>query len=124
MTTKTAPNKELLTVQDVAPIVGVSEQRVRQLIRRRLLPSVKVFGGRSVRVPRAALAEWLAVQNDQARASVQPKPLSIDDLFPAGQGGTFDKNLSEILAAIPKQDHAENAKNFRMGLGIRTPAPE
>ncbi len=133
MTTQLASAKELLTIRDVAPIVGVSEQRVRQLIRRKRLPSVRVFGGRSVRIPRAALAEWLAVQNDQARASVETESVSIADLFPAknlfpAKAGLKTvaeafAGMGEMLAALPIRDRDAELRNFCVGLGLRVPNP-
>jgi len=126
--TKELLTKELLTIRDVAPILGVSEQRVRQLIRRKRLPSVRVFGGRSVRIPRVALVEWLAVQNEQARASVETEEVSLADLFPANQAGpkTLGEaiaGMGEMLALLPIRDHDAELKHFCMGLGLRVPNP-
>ena len=49
---------ELLTIESVARLIGVSRSRAYQMAATGSLPAV--YLGRSVRVPKAAFAEWLS----------------------------------------------------------------
>ena len=60
--------QELLTAQEVSPIIRMPKARVYQLIAEGILPHVRI--GKSIRVPRAAFEDWLANQNTSALASV------------------------------------------------------
>jgi excisionase family DNA binding protein len=51
-------SQKLLKAVDVAPVLNVSEARVLELARQRLLPSVRL--GRQVRFDSQALDEWIA----------------------------------------------------------------
>jgi excisionase family DNA binding protein len=48
----------LLRVAEAAKLLGVGETLLYELIGRGVLPSIRL--GRAVRVPRAALAKWVA----------------------------------------------------------------
>lgn len=52
----------LLRPPDIAIVLGISESKVYEMLRAGELPSVRI--GRSVRVPAAALAEWVRQQRD------------------------------------------------------------
>ncbi|HEY3367830.1 MAG TPA: helix-turn-helix domain-containing protein [Symbiobacteriaceae bacterium] len=47
-----------LTVRQAAERLGIKESTCRQLINRGIIPSLKLLGPRSTRVPAAALEEW------------------------------------------------------------------
>ena len=49
---------KLLRVTEVATILGMTKSRIYELIASGTLPSIRI--GRSVRVPRAALYDWIA----------------------------------------------------------------
>lgn len=49
----------LLRATDVAETLGVSEARVYDLVRRRLIPAVKI-GARQIRFDKIALTNWIA----------------------------------------------------------------
>ena len=59
---------ELLTVREVAAILHLHETTIRRYIRAGKLASVRI--GRNVRVPRAALDEFLSSQAEQAEPAV------------------------------------------------------
>lgn len=50
-------NKLLLTPKEVIGALGLSRARVYQLLKARVIPSIRI--GRSVRVPVEALREWI-----------------------------------------------------------------
>jgi excisionase family DNA binding protein len=56
----------LLRATDVAAALGVGRATAYELIASGAIPSVRI--GRSVRVPRAALEEWVRKQTQQAAA--------------------------------------------------------
>jgi excisionase family DNA binding protein len=53
----------LLSVAQVAPMLGLTEARVYELVRLRMLPAVRI--GRQVRIDEQALQAWIA-QGGQA----------------------------------------------------------
>lgn len=59
---------ELLRPGDLADVLGVSRNRVYQLIADGMLPAVRF--GRSIRIPRAAWEAWLLEQRDRALETV------------------------------------------------------
>jgi excisionase family DNA binding protein len=59
---------ELLTVREVAEILHLHETTIRRYIRAGKLASVRI--GRNVRVPRAALDEFMSSQAEQAEPAV------------------------------------------------------
>jgi excisionase family DNA binding protein len=61
--------QELLRPTDVAPILGVTPSRVYQMISAGQVPAVRVAG--SIRIPLAALNEWLAQKRDMALEAVR-----------------------------------------------------
>ena len=56
--------KELLRPSDVAPLLGVSRNRVYQMIQEGTLPAVRIGG--AIRIPRAAWERWLARLEEKA----------------------------------------------------------
>jgi excisionase family DNA binding protein len=56
--------RELLRPSDIAPLLGVSVNRVYQLIQAGALPAVRMGG--AWRVPRKAWEAWLAGQTERA----------------------------------------------------------
>lgn len=52
---------KLLTVAEVAELLGMTEGAVRNLVYRRQIPHLRV-GGRRVRFDAAEIADWLAAQ--------------------------------------------------------------
>ena len=58
--------KAMLTPADIAPLLGVSRNRVYQLIASGGLPAVR--RGRAVRIPRQAWERWL---EHESRAAMQ-----------------------------------------------------
>jgi excisionase family DNA binding protein len=53
-----------LRARDIAPLLGVSSQRVAQLLRAGRIPAVRE--GRSVLVPRPAWEAWIRQRSDDA----------------------------------------------------------
>jgi excisionase family DNA binding protein len=49
----------LLRGGEVARLIGCSRAQAYRLMQRGVLPTVRVPGGRTVRVPREALIEWI-----------------------------------------------------------------
>jgi excisionase family DNA binding protein len=68
-TTKEATETVFLTVNDVAGMVGLSENRVYQLIAEGRIPHTRA--GRRIRIPRAAFDRWLAEEADRALENVK-----------------------------------------------------
>jgi excisionase family DNA binding protein len=62
--------RELLTAEEVAIVLGVSRWKVFEMMTRRELPSVRL--GRLKRVPRHALARWIVECTQEAREPTQP----------------------------------------------------
>ena len=60
--------KEMLRPRDVAPLLGISQRRVYQLIRQGGLPALR--RGRSIQIPRAAFERWLAKCSERALATL------------------------------------------------------
>jgi excisionase family DNA binding protein len=60
--------QELLRPRDLATPLGVSRDRVYQLIRAGELPAVRI--GNAIRIPRASWEAWLAERDHQARRAV------------------------------------------------------
>lgn len=54
----------VLTVSEVASVLRIGRAAAYQLVRERALASVRV--GRSLRVPRASLLNWLAAAGDES----------------------------------------------------------
>jgi len=73
----------LLTVREVArPILQVSESRVFELVRLKILPAVKL--GRQVRIHPAALSQF--IENGGAELAVRPRTAASDaNHRPAGR---------------------------------------
>jgi excisionase family DNA binding protein len=59
-----APESPFLRARDIAPLLGVTAQRVAQLLRAGRIPAVRE--GRSVLVPRPAWEAWLRERSDDA----------------------------------------------------------
>jgi excisionase family DNA binding protein len=64
-------NVEWLTVKELASYCGISERKLRDLIRKEL-PHVKV--GRLVRISRTAFDAWMLTQSRPVRAPAPPVP--------------------------------------------------
>jgi excisionase family DNA binding protein len=60
-------DKELLKVRDVAPMLGVTANRVYQLIAAGAIPATRVAG--SIRIPRSAWLQWIAERTEEALAT-------------------------------------------------------
>lgn len=60
--------KELLTAREVQDVLGLSLSKVYDMMARGELPTLSV--GRLVRVPRSALAAWIAANTRDARSDV------------------------------------------------------
>jgi len=58
MSARKAVESGLIGVQEVAELLGLKEGTVRAWLARRILPRVSV--GRSVKVPRSAVAEFIS----------------------------------------------------------------
>lgn len=50
----------LLRGQEVAELIGCSRALAYRLMQRGVIPTVRVSGGKTVRVPRQALVDWVA----------------------------------------------------------------
>jgi excisionase family DNA binding protein len=59
--------KEMWTVADVAPLLGVTSGRVYQLVAEGAIPAIRLGG--AIRIPRAAWEAWLRDQAERALAS-------------------------------------------------------
>jgi excisionase family DNA binding protein len=57
-------NSPFLRARDIAPLLGVSSQRVAQLLREGRIPAVRE--GRSVLVPRPAWDAWIRQRTEDA----------------------------------------------------------
>lgn len=57
----------LLRIPEAAALLGVGRSTVYQLVQQGTIPIVRI--GRSVRVPAAALDEWVEAQSDQSVAA-------------------------------------------------------
>src|SRR5262249_20379961 len=60
--------KQVLKPADVAPLLGVTTNRIYQLIAEGVLPAIRY--GRAVRIPRAAWESWLRQQSTRALSEV------------------------------------------------------
>jgi excisionase family DNA binding protein len=60
-----AVSELLLTVKEAAEALGLSEVTVRRLIADKAIPAVKL-SPRRIRIPRAALEQWLDLLSDEA----------------------------------------------------------
>lgn len=56
----------LLRGGEVAHLLGCSRALAYRLMQRGVLPTVRVVGGKSVRVPREALVEWIKTNTHAA----------------------------------------------------------
>jgi excisionase family DNA binding protein len=66
-------NTDLLRASDVAVRLGVTSNRVYQLIAARAIPAVRIGG--AIRIPRAAWETWLKDRSDEALAAARtPAP--------------------------------------------------
>jgi excisionase family DNA binding protein len=61
-------NKPFLSVSEVAKLLGVSPGRAYQLLSSQAIPCIRL-SPRRIRVPRAALEQWIAMQTEKALAS-------------------------------------------------------
>lgn len=68
--------KPLLKVREAAALLRLSPSRVYALIAARLLPSVRIGG--ALRVPAAALDQWLQDQVVKALRSVKPSAQQVN----------------------------------------------
>lgn len=59
----------LLRGREVAQLIGCSRAMAYRLMQRGVIPTVRVPGGRSIRVPREALVEW--IRSNTQNASTQ-----------------------------------------------------
>ena len=57
----------LLTTRETAAYLGLGETKTKELLRRRVFPTIKI--GKSLRVPRAALDRWIEQQVAEHDAS-------------------------------------------------------
>ena len=62
----------LLTIPEVARLLGISKERAYQMARERQIPFVRLTP-RSIRVPRAAFMAWVAAMGDEALAVVRQR---------------------------------------------------
>ena len=84
------PQKQILTARDVAAVLGLSANRVHQMLAAGELPSVRVGSkGGGVRIPRQAFDAYLAALNASACASVTPKTHSVKT-----------RSLQEVFAGL------------------------
>jgi excisionase family DNA binding protein len=56
----------LLRGREVAKLIGCSRALAYRLMQRGVIPTVRIPGGRSVRVPREALVEWIRANTQVA----------------------------------------------------------
>jgi excisionase family DNA binding protein len=54
------PEPLLLRGREVAHLIGCSRALAYRLMQRGLIPTIRVSGGRTVRVPRDALVAWIS----------------------------------------------------------------
>src|SRR5260221_376868 len=79
------PQKEVLSVKEVAVYLGVSESKVRQLIRRNAIPYVKIDGSYRFYLP--MVQDWLrriTVQPMQASGlpnTIQDRNLTVENIW-------------------------------------------
>lgn len=55
----------LLTVEEVAPLVRLTKQGLYRAVRERQFPSVRI--GKQVRIPASAVRAWIAAQTGMAQ---------------------------------------------------------
>lgn len=66
-TVEVAPiDRELLRAEEVARVLGIGRSKVFEMLRAGELPVIRL--GRSVRIPRRALAEWIEQRTEQGGA--------------------------------------------------------
>jgi excisionase family DNA binding protein len=61
----------VLTVMELAAVLRISRSKAYELVAQRVIPSVRV--GRCIRISRAALEEYLALQSNLAEAHTSAK---------------------------------------------------
>jgi excisionase family DNA binding protein len=62
-----------LSVTEAAAVLGVSRRTAYSLVRARQVPSIRLGG--CIKVPAAALDQWLAERQHEALAVVRPRDL-------------------------------------------------
>ncbi len=69
-------NKLCLDVKEVAESLGISRRLVYELVKRGTLPHVKIGAGRRriIRIPMAAIAEWLKRETRDRSISATSNP--------------------------------------------------
>ncbi len=60
---------DFICIEDLAKMLGVRRTRAYELVKQRVIPSVRI-GGR-IRIPRAAYAAWIDQQSHTALANVE-----------------------------------------------------
>jgi excisionase family DNA binding protein len=89
--------QELMKVSQLAPLLGVTSGRVYQLIGLGLIPSTRV--GRAVRIPRAALEQWLKACSEEATRSAKEAAARSSSLRPGSMSDT-DRSIAAAIQQV------------------------
>lgn len=63
-----------LTVQETSLTLKLARNTVYRLVATRVLPSLRIHGTSSIRIPRAALERWIELNTQGAECLVGPLP--------------------------------------------------
>jgi excisionase family DNA binding protein len=63
------PSDRLLRGGEVAEVIGCSRAMAYRLMQRGTIPVVRIPGGKTVRVPQGALAEWIRKNTNAGSAA-------------------------------------------------------
>jgi len=72
MRTEVTLDALLLRAPEVAQLIGCSRAMAYRLMQRGTIPVVRVPGGKTVRVPRQALLDWVRANTEVATAPIAP----------------------------------------------------
>ena len=82
LNTQSPPPALLLRGREVAELLGCSRALAYRLMQQRTIPTVRLPGGRSIRVPRAALLEWIDKRTESAGRTATTVEHWLDDARP------------------------------------------
>jgi excisionase family DNA binding protein len=104
---------ELLTVEDTAQMLRVSEVTVRRFIANGKLPAVKV--GKWVRVRREAV--------EQLAQPVEPQAVKSKRASRAGRPMTFDDPLFELIGSVTNAPPTDSSRKYEYLANAIAPRP-
>jgi excisionase family DNA binding protein len=122
-----APADPLLTVEDVACVLNMNEQTVRNYIDAGTLPAVRV-GGRRVRIRESALKAFLAASESGTATTQRGEPAEVAAESPAALRSA-DRLELDALAALDRlaalgEDARKLADDLRDSAADETPPAE